>query len=280
MIDLHTHTTASDGRCTPAELVARAAARPASPSSASPITTRSPAASRRPPRARAARHRVRRRHRDHRRRATRPTSTCSATSSTRVRRRCCAFLADAAPAAARSRPADDRQARGVRHPPRRRRDPPAGARRPEPVGRAPVDCARAGRRRATSTSTNEAFDSWLSRGKPAFVPREGAAPDEVIARIHDAGGIASLAHPGLVGRDEWIPPLAAAGLDALEAYHTDHDTAATGALSARWRSGLVSPCPAAPTFTATSRTARRRPGTRVAAARGLRAARCSRPAHA
>jgi len=72
-------------------------------------------------------------------------------------------------------------------------------------------------------STNEAFATWLSRGRPGFVPREGAAPDNVIARIHDAGGLASMAHPGLIGRDNWIPGLAASGLDAIEAYHTDHD---------------------------------------------------------
>jgi predicted metal-dependent phosphoesterase TrpH len=77
-------------------------------------------------------------------------------------------------------------------------------------------------------TTNEAFDVWLARGRPAFVPREGAAPADVIARIHDAGGIASLAHPGLVGRDGWIPEFAAAGLDAIEAYHTDHDEPTTG----------------------------------------------------
>jgi predicted metal-dependent phosphoesterase TrpH len=76
-------------------------------------------------------------------------------------------------------------------------------------------------------TTNEAFGSWLSRGRPAFAPREAAAPDNVVARIHDAGGLASLAHPGLVGRDEWIPGLAAAGLDAIEVYHTNHDAAAT-----------------------------------------------------
>ena len=76
-------------------------------------------------------------------------------------------------------------------------------------------------------TTDEAFASWLSRGRPGFVPREGAPPDNVIARIHDAGGLASMAHPGLVGRDNWIPGLAAAGLDAIEAYHTDHDADAT-----------------------------------------------------
>ena len=77
------------------------------------------------------------------------------------------------------------------------------------------------------TTTNEAFSAWLSRGRPAFAPREAAAPDNVVARIHDAGGIASVAHPGLIGRDEWIPGLAAAGLDAIEAYHTNHDAEAT-----------------------------------------------------
>jgi predicted metal-dependent phosphoesterase TrpH len=74
---------------------------------------------------------------------------------------------------------------------------------------------------------SEAFSSWLGRGRPAFVPRQGAAPADVIERIHEAGGIASMAHPGLVGRDAWIPDLVAAGLDAIEAYHTDHDEAAT-----------------------------------------------------
>jgi len=76
-------------------------------------------------------------------------------------------------------------------------------------------------------TTNEAFDRWLARGRPAFVPRIGAPPEEVFARIHDAGGIASLAHPALVQRDDWIEPFANAGLDALEAYHTEHDHQAT-----------------------------------------------------
>ena len=77
-------------------------------------------------------------------------------------------------------------------------------------------------------TSNEAFATWLSRGRPAFVAREGAAPDTVIAQIHDAGGVASLAHPGLLRRDPWIAGLASAGLDALEAYHTNHDEEATG----------------------------------------------------
>ena len=73
----------------------------------------------------------------------------------------------------------------------------------------------------------EAFDRWLSRGRPAFVPRAAAAPEDVVARIHQAGGVASMAHPGVVERDAWIQDLAAQGLDALEAYHSDHDARTT-----------------------------------------------------
>ena len=75
--------------------------------------------------------------------------------------------------------------------------------------------------------TTEAFDRWLGLGRPAFVPRTGAPPEDVFARIHGAGGVASLAHPALLRHDDWIPRFAAAGLDAIEAYHTKHDATAT-----------------------------------------------------
>ena len=76
-------------------------------------------------------------------------------------------------------------------------------------------------------TTGEAFDRWLARDRPAFVPRFAATPAEVIARIHDAGGLASVAHPGLLGRDEWISGFAGAGLDAVEAHHSRHDADTT-----------------------------------------------------
>lgn len=75
--------------------------------------------------------------------------------------------------------------------------------------------------------TNQAFERWLARGRPAFVPRIAAPPEDVVRRIHEAGGIASLAHPGLTARDELIPGLAAAGLEALEAFHVEHDAQTT-----------------------------------------------------
>jgi predicted metal-dependent phosphoesterase TrpH len=73
----------------------------------------------------------------------------------------------------------------------------------------------------------DAFDRWLSLGRPAFVPRRGATPEAVIGQLHEAGGIASIAHPGPLGRDEWLPQFVDAGLDAIEAYHSDHDAVTT-----------------------------------------------------
>jgi predicted metal-dependent phosphoesterase TrpH len=70
--------------------------------------------------------------------------------------------------------------------------------------------------------SNDAFARWLSRGRPAFVPRAGAAPAAVFDRIHEAGGVASLAHPALIGRDDCLAEFARAGLDAIEAYHSEH----------------------------------------------------------
>jgi len=87
---------------------------------------------------------------------------------------------------------------------------------------------------------SEAFDRWLARGRPAFIPRVGAEPADVFARVHDAGGLASLAHPVLSEHDEWIPEYAAAGLDALEAHHSKQDADATARyLSIASRLGLA-----------------------------------------
>jgi 3',5'-nucleoside bisphosphate phosphatase len=71
-------------------------------------------------------------------------------------------------------------------------------------------------------SVQEAFDRYLGSGRPAFVPRVGPSPADVIAAIHAAGGIASMAHPGLTNQPALVGPMAKAGLDAIEAYHSDH----------------------------------------------------------
>jgi predicted metal-dependent phosphoesterase TrpH len=83
----------------------------------------------------------------------------------------------------------------------------------------------------------QAFDELIGEGKPAFVPRVGPEPSEVVRIIAGAGGVASLAHPGLLKRDDLIPALVDAGLPALEAFHSDHDAETTDhylALAARY----------------------------------------------
>ena len=74
-------------------------------------------------------------------------------------------------------------------------------------------------------SVKEVFDRWLGDGRPACVTRQGPSPADVVRRITGAGGVASLAHPGLLRRDDLIPRLARAGLGAIEAHHADHGRA-------------------------------------------------------
>lgn len=71
-------------------------------------------------------------------------------------------------------------------------------------------------------SVRDAFEKWLATGLPAYVPRTGPAPADVVDVIHAAGGVASFAHPAVTRRDELIRPLADRGLDAIEVYHSDH----------------------------------------------------------
>ena len=76
------------------------------------------------------------------------------------------------------------------------------------------------------TSEQEAFDRWIRNGGPAYIARQGVSPAEVVRLISRAGGVSALAHPGLLGRDELIPSLAKAGLGAIEVYHSEHDARA------------------------------------------------------
>jgi predicted metal-dependent phosphoesterase TrpH len=73
---------------------------------------------------------------------------------------------------------------------------------------------------------DDAFARLLGEGGPAFVPRAGESPEFVVGVIRGAGGIASLAHPALLAQDDLIPRLAAAGLAAIEVCHRDHDATA------------------------------------------------------
>lgn len=68
----------------------------------------------------------------------------------------------------------------------------------------------------------EAFEQYIGRGRPAYVPRFKYAPKIAIELILRAKGVPVLAHPGLSGHDEIIPGLVKAGLKGIEAYYPEH----------------------------------------------------------
>ena len=69
---------------------------------------------------------------------------------------------------------------------------------------------------------DDAFERLIGGSGPAYVPRRGVPVAEVVQIIRAAGGVASLAHPVLARLDHLVPELARLGLGALEARHSDH----------------------------------------------------------
>lgn len=87
--------------------------------------------------------------------------------------------------------------------------------------------ARALLDRGAVGSIDEAFARFLGRSRPAFVDKPRLDPREACEIVRAAGGVAGLAHPGTFRRDDLIPALVEAGLEALEVRHTEHSAAAT-----------------------------------------------------
>jgi hypothetical protein len=73
-------------------------------------------------------------------------------------------------------------------------------------------------------SSDEAFERFLKKNRPAWVPKAKMSALEGVELIHQAGGLAVMAHPGLNRTDEIIPALVNAGLDGIECFHTKHST--------------------------------------------------------
>ena len=71
---------------------------------------------------------------------------------------------------------------------------------------------------------DEAFERYLKKGRPAWVPKTKMSALEGVELIHQAGGLAVMAHPGLNRSDDIIPDLVDAGLDGIECFHTKHST--------------------------------------------------------
>lgn len=83
-------------------------------------------------------------------------------------------------------------------------------------------------RKGVVGSVAEAFDTYLSTDRPLYMPKQVLTPKDAITLLHGAGGLAVMAHPGLVplGDDALaarVESLATdAGLDGIEAYYSQH----------------------------------------------------------
>jgi hypothetical protein len=83
------------------------------------------------------------------------------------------------------------------------------------------------RARKLVPTRSQAFKRYLAPGAPAYVHPNGPAVEEAIRAIKDAGGKAVLAHPGVVAKVMDLPAWKDAGLDGIEAFYPAHTGAAT-----------------------------------------------------
>lgn len=86
--------------------------------------------------------------------------------------------------------------------------------------------------------SRDAFDRYLGAGRPAYVPKHRLSVGDAIALVHAGGGLAVLAHPGTEGRRDVIARFVALGLDGLEVRHPGHsaeDIKRLGALTEFFR---------------------------------------------
>lgn len=81
-------------------------------------------------------------------------------------------------------------------------------------------------RRGVVGSIQEAFDVYLAKGKPAYIDQEKLREEAALKLIRDAGGLSILAHPHLMNYDTFagardkILELKKFGLDGFEAYYS------------------------------------------------------------
>jgi 3',5'-nucleoside bisphosphate phosphatase len=71
-------------------------------------------------------------------------------------------------------------------------------------------------------NVRKVFDQLLGMGMPGYVERYKLLPQEAIAAIRNAGGLAAWAHPALAGSDHLLAGFIGYGLQGLEIYHPDH----------------------------------------------------------
>jgi predicted metal-dependent phosphoesterase TrpH len=75
-----------------------------------------------------------------------------------------------------------------------------------------------------AVDSRDAFDRYLASGRPGFVAKDQLTVRDAIALIHAAGGLAVVAHPGSQGTRERIEMLMKDGLDGVEVRHPGHSS--------------------------------------------------------
>jgi len=86
-----------------------------------------------------------------------------------------------------------------------------------------------------ASSIDDAFARYLGSKAAAYVPYPRLNSADGIAAIHAAGGVASLAHPGIDDGDAVLESFVEAGLDSVEAYHPAHSAVEQGHFAGRAR---------------------------------------------
>lgn len=82
------------------------------------------------------------------------------------------------------------------------------------------------------SSIREAFNKYMGKNGPAFVARKVLEPQAAVRLLREIGATPVLAHPGLIGCPyawlaDFVRSLTEAGLTAIEAYHSEHSAAQT-----------------------------------------------------
>lgn len=96
--------------------------------------------------------------------------------------------------------------------------------------------ARALKDRGYVADIEDAFERYLGKGKPAYVPRRKLSPREAVVLIRDYGGMSSLAHPATLNLQDndlyaYVSSLTRAGLEGVEVFHRLHDANTSRRLS-------------------------------------------------
>jgi predicted metal-dependent phosphoesterase TrpH len=73
-----------------------------------------------------------------------------------------------------------------------------------------------------AVDVRDAFDRYLGAGRPAYVAKDQLGMRDAIAMVHAAGGLAVLAHPGASATRERLEALLALGVDGVEVKHPSH----------------------------------------------------------